>query len=331
MSKDINLPLSKLVTWRRHPKGDVGIEIEIEGGPWPVDKIPNWQVHEDHSLRVHPKTQQPGREYIIAQPIAADSVLTHVEVLRKALGETLTEFTYRTSVHVHVNVQRMSVRQWVSFLALSILFEEALVDIVGPTRVGNKFCLRTVDAEGALQDLCKAIRIGKLSGFLGRGGGATYKYGAINLNSTSTHGTVEFRAMEGNLDAQRIGDWARVLCGLRDSAMTITDPRRVIEQFSLMGPEAFTQEFIKDGAIKTALFNDFRLADKLWRGARYAQDLGYASNWEGKMEEEVSPIENNTLDDGIIPEEEEEDFALLRRVRSRPQVNPATGNLDTDF
>lgn len=344
MSKsELNLHLNKVCgAWRRNPKGDFGIEIEIEGGPWPAEPITNWSTHEDHSLRAHPKTGHPGMEYVISQPISVDAVPKAVDTLRAALANSLVDFTHRTSVHVHINVQRLTVRQWVSFVTLSLIFEEALVDIVGPSRVGNKFCLRGIDAEGAIQDLAAAIRSNQISRFMVNGHGAAYKYGAMNLHATPMHGTLEFRSMEGNLDSRRIHEWCKVIYALREAVKNYEDPRSICEAFSHLGPTAFASAVLPDGDIKAALLKDDKVDDKLWRGVRLAQDIVYASKWEGKVTVEAH---DPALDeDPRVPGEVQwmpDAHPALRAApafrfqanpprRRRPVIDPA-GNLEEDF
>lgn len=269
-----NLRLKDIFGWRRNPKGEVGIEVEVEGGPWPdltANPIPNWEYHEDHSLR------NGGAEYVIRQPIGRDKVLGALETLEVGLRDARKVFSYRTSVHVHINVQQLTIAQWVAFIAAFTVLEEALVDVVGPKRAGNKFCLRIKDADEPLNALRKGIREGRLRDYIG----GDLKYASMNITATQTHGTLEFRAMEGNLDPKRINDWVQVLGCIKDYACEKAEsPMHIANQLSALGPLQWARMVLPEGnSITDQVLRRADLNDVMYEGIRLVQDLCYCSDW----------------------------------------------------
>ena len=274
--------------WARKPKGLVGLEIEMEGGPWPVDGLGNWAFHTDQSLRASKVTGIAGAEYVLAQPVNLLSVREQLDTLKSILEKTKSrlEWSYRTSVHVHLNVQSFSVRHWVSLIVLSTIFEEILVDIVGRSRAGNKFCLRTSDAEGAIQNLVDDLRDDV---DLHRVARAENKYASTNFYASFIHGTIEYRSMEGNLDTALITDWVETLAGLHNAAQQFDDPREIVTMFSIEGPDRFLDKFIRNKRFNRACHDVANYNQMLWNGLRLAQDLAFCIEWEGEVQAPKEP------------------------------------------
>lgn len=266
---NVNRNLRDFFVWPRNPKGEFGIEIEVEGGPFPEGAPANWNRVEDHSLR------NGGVEYVIRNPLREDNVRSALELLQDFLRDTPLNFTYRTSVHIHVNVQDMTVKQWVNFLVAFTILEEALVDVVGPRRAGNKFCLRAVDADETLRQVRDNLR----SGNLAQGLSGDLKYASMNIVATLTHGTLEFRAMEGNLDVDRITQWVNVLSRIKDYARQADDPTAIVGEMSRWGPAIWAAGVLPDNELTRQLFARRDINDVLYDGVRVAQDLAFGTDW----------------------------------------------------
>lgn len=268
-----NRPLRELFAWARTPKGEVGIEIEVERGPWPEGApAANWITHADNSLRNN------GIEFVVRQPLNRDRVLASLQELKKTLEDfgSRFDFSYRTSVHVHINVQQMTLRQWCTFVALFTTMEEILVDVVGPKRAGNKFCLRMKDADEPLQMIRRGLRNSNFGDILHD----DIKYASMNILATRTHGTLEFRAMEGNIDPAFIDDWVQVLCAIKDAAMAMETPQDIMARVSALGPHQWVRELLpaNNSITEKALRYD-NLSGSVYEGMRMAQDVCFAVPW----------------------------------------------------
>jgi hypothetical protein len=205
-----------------------------------------------------------------------DRVRTALDTLAAGLAGRNLNFSFRTSIHVHVNVQDMTVRQWVNFIVLFCILEEALVNVVGPERAGNKFCLRLKDAEEPLQRVVDGLKGRNLNVHVN----GDLKYASMNVKATRTHGTLEFRAMRGNLDPVFINDWVMVLVGLKDAAKKSISPTPFIEELSMMGPAAFAAKYLPaNNTITRGVLGQDNLNDLLYGGVRLAQDLAYSQEW----------------------------------------------------
>ena len=325
--------MSRLLGCRLREGDLCGIEIELEGGPWPEGNVPLWAPHADGSLRVG-KKGHAGIEYVFRNPISIDQAQTALRNLERALNGVEIEFSYRTSVHVHINVSDLTCKQWVSMAVLTLIFEEAFVEVVGPDRAGNKFCLRAKDGEGALLRLRGALRDGDLNDFYR---GADYKYAATNLASASRHGTMEFRSMQGNLDVALIHSWAATLMWLRQAAETFADPSEIPMLMSRLGPRAFAEQYLRAGVIRDRVLAINNLEVMMWDGVRIAQDIAYACEWEEPEGGAVAPIIYDEVAEirwGQAPNAPQTPEDLLRRLGEPPPDRPAPAHpnpADVDF
>lgn len=265
--------LRDLKAFKRNPKGEIGIEIECEGMNLPsqYDNIADfWEVHADGSLRGE------SAEYVLRQPIRRDQVEASLDNLKAAfqLRGTRLAFSNRTSVHVHLNMQNKTMQEIFTLLCLYFIYEDALTELAGATRKGNLFCLRLSDAEAILDALIECAEEQHLKP-LGADG---LRYSACNVNGLTKYGTLEFRALRGTDDKSIITTWINLLTSIVDAAVKYNTPGELIQEFSALGPVAFTQKVF--GEVVPFEYTTAQLFHSL----RLVQQLAYASDWNDRPE-----------------------------------------------
>lgn len=260
--------------------GEVGIEVEMEGkniyhAPIP----PYWRHDKDGSLR------GDCAEFILRSPIPRDKVNEALDLLFKTLEVNNTKLrkdSPNTSVHVHLNVQKWTLKQVCNFICVWYILEELLVGWCGEDRTGNVFCLRGADAEAVLFRLSNALKYGN---YMKLGDQNGLRYAALNYTSLSKFGSLEVRSLAGVYDKDVIKTWIDILLDIKDFSEKFESPSDVIKEYSQAG----AGEFLKmacprwHGLIKT---KDFR--DQMHEGMRLIQGVAYCVNWEkAKKKEEV--------------------------------------------
>lgn len=289
---------------------DVGLEIEVEGGPWDRDVPAKWRATADGSLRGN------GVEFVTRGPVKADTVARNVRELVASMPGATWDFSYRTSVHVHVNVQHLTIGQWLSYIVAYGIAEEVLINQWAPERAGNKFCLRFCDADAALEAVLAGVTRNNPLGHLDNG----YKYAACNLNATQRMGTLEFRSLGGTNDPDRLQAWVNVLVSLRSYAERFHDPKDIIQDFSIRGPEEWFRA-------ATGTEAPFGVIEELYDGVRLMQDFAYRSNIEVVEVETVGPKKSR---EALILNPELQ--RLVREAaRFRPAPQPAIDPEEFDF
>lgn len=238
MSKVIELIKTKAV------KGDVGIEIEVEGENLKAVDNAVWRSENDGSLRGH--FPQTACEYILTKPIPVKDVTVALEGLREELKDAIFAFSYRTSVHVHLNVQQLEFKELLSMMYTYYLLEEPLMNFCGKTRKGNNFCLRLSDAEGVLDFVSSMFEWG--ADGINNIPGDNARYAAMNVEAIKKYGSVEFRGMEGNMDVNRIQTWCDILVSIREYSKD-KDPKAVYEDFMKYGALGFVQKVLDQNAL----------------------------------------------------------------------------------
>ena len=221
-------------------KGDIGVEIECEGKG--LKEVVNdvWRTEHDGSLRGH--YPQTCAEFILTRPIPVNAVEAAIINLQEELKGAKFDFSYRTSVHIHVNVQKLEWQQVCAMLYAYYLLEEPLMTFAGKGRKGNNFCLRLQDAEGVLETVEKLFAQGERGPAFIQAD--QIRYSAMNIEAIKKYGSLEFRGMEGNIDEKRIQTLAKALVAIREYAVANDTPEAVYERFNHIGPIPFMQEVL---------------------------------------------------------------------------------------
>lgn len=272
--------MKKVVDWFGIPnhlftKGDVGVEIEVEGKRLPkIDKF--WKMEQDGSLR-----GEENIEYVLRKPSTLNQLAIALKFLDKAYrdNDAVVDDSVRAGVHVHVNVQGLNIVELYNFMTLYLILEEVLVEFCGETREGNLFCLRASDADYLIYRLVRAAQRRRFRELVDD----NLRYASMNVKALGTYGSLEFRAMRGTRDLDVIQTWANIIVGLREHAKTYTDPTDIVNGFSEGEVDGFLVRALGDNA---ELFKkgDYRL--KLMRGMRQAQDVAFCCKWQEFLEPE---------------------------------------------
>jgi hypothetical protein len=263
------MPTIKDLCNLRSVQGDVGVEIEVEGYNLP-DDVQYWKAVGDGSLK-----GEESLEYVLTRPVPIDDLHGRLAILKKAFEDRNAEFdeTYRAGVHVHVNVQDLTVRQLFTFVVLYLTLEELLLTFCAKHRIGNHFCLRASEAGYLPALICRAIEKQDLKSLHTD----DIRYSAINLKPVVQYGSVEFRAHESTFNFDKIETWAKILYQLREASLQFECPRKIMEEVSVGGYEGFVRKVFAEHA-------DYFLAQPYWdrmvrKGILVAQDIAYSRDW----------------------------------------------------
>ena len=265
----------------KEQEGEIGLEIECEGMNLFSAPISWWGTHVDHSLREY--KGHPPIEYVLRKPIPRKDVpkaLTYLSKKLKEVGSDVVD-SHRTSVHVHVNCQKLTFKEVVQFWALYAIFEELLVEFSGPDRRGNLFCLRAKDAEHFIQIMESGLQQDDYSEIFDKG----LRYTACNMASVNKFGSLEFRSMRGTVDQELIQLWVDILLLIRDKALEYKDPQDIVKDFEKYGPEVFLKKITASRIDVYTLLQSFpEYKQKMWDGLRLMRDVAYAITWEERDE-----------------------------------------------
>ncbi len=265
--------------------GEVGIEIEVEGSKLP-SSVPGFDSVPDGSLR-----GDEAMEYVFQGPVPRDEVmnrLNNLEAAYKKRGTAVSE-SYRTSSHVHINVQQLPMEQVYNFIVLYMMFEEYLVKYCGEHREGNLYCLRVRDAEATITNLRYAAQSQNWHDYLS---GDHLRYAAINVNALAKYGSLEFRSMRGTRDLEAIHTWVRLLLCLKDAAVQYDSPVEIIDAISSLGAGGLAEHVFGHEMKNLPLEGDWQAT--VFRNMQEIQDLAFATSWVDKKEKKKKPEEGRT-------------------------------------
>lgn len=318
-------------------KGDVGLELEVEGRGLPdQDALSDlasstlkrrWAVHTDGSLR------NGGLEYVLDQPCLQEEVPELVEGLFKIFdtNKTKLDLSQRTSTHVHINVSTLKANILTSYLSLWYIFEEALVNWCGEQRAGNLFCLRAKDTSFIPDQWAKALNTGVFK-FPN-----DYKYSSLNLGAFSRFGSFEFRSLRGAESPELVIKWVNLLMALRKEAETEFDnPSVIVERLSGEGPDTLFMEICRKHNLEDFATEILELPENAdfnrmcWNGFRNIQKIIYEINWDSVIDKCREPYvpdpfkkEKKSFFD--MPAEAVRPIRGVRLNTRPPLVEPADG------
>jgi len=311
-------------------KGEVGIEVELEGRNVLMDNIlPFWLYHADGSLRGE------SAEYVLTKPVNRDKVPEALNSLFSTLkkhGTRIRNDSPNTSVHVHLNVQEWSLKKVYNLITCWYIFEKMLVKWCGEEREGNLFCLRGQDAEAILQRYASAVRYSRYNTIVDADG---LRYAAFNPTSMGKFGSVEFRSLAGVYDEDIIRTWTEILLELKDFAERFDAPPDIIIEMSRCGADEFLR-MVFPKHWRTLTEGDYKTYMK--EGMRLIQGVAYAVNWErgeltdvkkkqlnGMQNEEDLLVLNDDIEDRHERERLRRNFEEREALRQYELPRPGEG------
>ena len=249
-----------------------GLELEVEGSSIPRAHtiIPYWQTITDGSLRALPE----ALEYKTL-PLSIEGIKKALDIFEDSAKSSTFKPSIRTSTHLHINVQDMTITQVANFIAIYLLLEGSLYEICGKHRRGNVFCIPLTQCDDILRRfgrLCKQQHQSNLRNLSGDGD----KYAALSLRSMYYYGTLEVRTHEGvsEKELNRVYNWTNIFKGIREYALKEgVDPIYILQTASNMGPEDFTKMFLGE---------EFNMVDtqSFWDGVSSIQYFATSSDWK---------------------------------------------------
>lgn len=230
-------------------KGDVGLELEIEGNNLPTDPIlagvvspstkRQWSSILDGSLR------GGGREFVLTGPINTSEIRHMVDGLYTSIraNRGVVDNSNRCSTHVHVNVSDLKVNQITSALALWITFQTCFTRWHGIEREINHFCLTTRDEESMLEAWNDYLTNGA---YPERGYRDNVKYTALNIIPIWSQGSLEFRVGGPPNDPDKVVYWAKICNAIvRYAAENYQNPLDYGYAISEQGPEGILRAVLE--------------------------------------------------------------------------------------
>lgn len=252
----------------RETKGDIGVEIEVEGrGTERFTSLTGWRVTRDGSLR------NGGVELVLPKPVKYEDLPKKLAEIVEAqrLHNIVVKDTGRAGVHVHMNMQKHSVAEVFNFVCAYLIFENVLIDYCGNHRVGNLFCLRASDAEFFVDNVTQALQnrdIGPMCS-------DRVRYASLNVNALASYGSLEFRAMRSTTDPDIVMQWVDLLQAVYKWSQNFSDPIELMSEFSVEGPSRVYDSVF--GQRSPVAYDEH----EIYAGARQAQLIAYCvENWD---------------------------------------------------
>lgn len=261
------------LTGLRKTSGDVGLEIELEGADHNQTAVAckGWNPHADNSLRGPRGQGQGGVEYTTNGAVKFGAVYLLVENLRSmitASGFIPREDSPRTSTHVHVNVQSMSLIDVFGYITLFAAIEPMFLHLCGPRRDGNSFCSPSYDTGDLpewFQDVFRSIEQYPSNGDLPQRG----KYASLGTFRLHDLGTLECRCFPYSLDPNEVQMWCSWLLNIKKIVEAQEDKSmRGLIKLGLHDPMVLARDIFGETNVSLALTSEL-----IQFGSREAYEL----------------------------------------------------------
>lgn len=216
------------------PTQCIGIEIEIEqAANFEFKLLENtnlWKRVKEGSLR------NDGREFAtVGMGLLGSGLTRAINDFEKALKKCeATEVSYRTAIHIHLDVTDMTMQEFKTFLVLYCIYEMQLFQWEGNNRDGNIYCVPWAASAGLPAKVAGLFGHTKHDYFIDYLHKHFRKYAALNLESLYRFGTVEFRHLLTTKDMQKVRNWINIIMQLKHSSRAICILQEEQENHDLM-------------------------------------------------------------------------------------------------
>jgi hypothetical protein len=209
---------------KEHSRAVVGIEIEVEQIRALDPEFVYWEMKTDGSLR------NRGKEFV-SRPLDVTQIQPAFEELLSwfsARPNTVPDFSWRTSTHVHLNVQQMDMAQVGMIGLLEVVFSKVFFSFIQWDREKSNFCVPNAWRKSARKAIYRmlethpSMQIGDVeewepcSDRLQNCLLETSKYSSLNFLPICRFGTIEFRHFHGAYDISRLFTWLDFIVRLHD-------------------------------------------------------------------------------------------------------------------
>ena len=229
------------------PAGFIGIEVELEAGNtddvWPA--AAGWELKPDGSLR-------DGMEYVFDGPQSGATALASIRSLSSAMEAYEPDPTFRCSTHIHLDVRDLEWFQYQKLVLLYMVYEDVMFDHAQPYRRTSNFCIPFMSNDwlgtrfgrqviGAESDRHRFSHLSQWP-----------KYSALNLQTTTSFGTVEFRGQHALFHEDDLIALAQRMLHLK--RFVLADTSATLEDFLVAaeaGPDAVFLQGLNPGYAMT--------------------------------------------------------------------------------
>lgn len=202
----------------------LGIEVEVEGINYKAVLPKFWEGKMDGSLR---GPQEERAEFCTLPLTPRQSLIatSFLWTMMKELGKP--SFSWRTSVHDHLNVIDLKETEVKALMTLSALFEPLLFGYVGASRAQSVFCVPITESYS--HQLLSNYIHGRV-GLKKLAQEDWYKYSSVNMArlfdrpSEPSLGTIEFRHMGGTSNVNTILRWHSIVLQLFKASIAMPLP-----------------------------------------------------------------------------------------------------------
>jgi hypothetical protein len=215
-----------------------GLELEVEGIYQVHHDVaelisPYWKVVNDGSLRNH------GREFVMTGPQNGVDLENAIKILDEALNfckedsHNRVKYNWRTSLHVHHDCTKLTIKEIGSIVLTYLVFEKILIDYCDSSRQDNIFCAPIYAVDQVQEYLKVFLKIGELHL------GEEQKYSALNVGALRKFGSLEFRMHHGTHSFDEIIQWLNILGELRDAGRKMHKAGTLLDLPSVASSEGF--------------------------------------------------------------------------------------------
>ena len=280
----------------------------MEGSRLPDRIDRHWRTEGDGSLRGE------NREWVLREPVDREAIDKVLSYLQGKLSRSRLNPSDRCGVHIHLNVQDLTLPEVIKIGALYYIFEQTLLRFCGEDRTGNLFCLGAKDAEFVLTRLEQGSLWSNFYegySYLTRG---NIRYAALNWSSLNKFGSLEFRSFRTPTDFSEIATWAKLLLKIKDRATHFKTLSQIVEEFSMVSFQEFFETTFEE--LAPTLLTDFS-EEETYDGLRNIQHILYQEPYKESDAEDIEEVRLAVARNSGRRGKEKSEGESPRRMRAR--------------
>lgn len=245
----------------------VGVEFECENVRFPLppeEWAALWKAVKDNSLR------GAGMEFVLREPLFGSDLINAVHHFCEWAKKHNFESNYRTGLHLHIDVRNLEAGQLLSMIIYYALYEKVIFNFVAPDREGSIFCLPFYKAEGHLDTISQMFRTSEM---MKEYSAMVERYGALNLNSLSKYGSVEWRHFQCTFDENKVISWINLAQSFKKfGKLNPARPNEIVGNLSKHGPYELLEQIVGQDMAKAMWYPEAE-KDVFYVGLPIAQDF----------------------------------------------------------